>query len=242
MATLDAGLDVLRGQILAQCPLIDKAEIGWIAGADHRQSGPHFPESPPPPGNPDKEVDAIDVPHEPARGLSCFELTEQLRVSRDDRLQLVIFNGRQFSSYERNGIPPFTWRDYNEEDQHTGHAHIQTNDNRTGDRTRPWQISLGGIMADSKDVQAANWRIDAMKEGVDKARGGPAAGESIWIVITLKDLLTKVKELLARPAVVASPIDEAALKLVLTDPEVLAAYSKAVNDEYDRRTLARWSA
>jgi hypothetical protein len=233
MATLDAGLNVLRSQILAQCPLVNKAEIGWIAGPDHRQSGPHFPENPPPPGNPPSEVDAIDVPHAPARGLSCYELTEQLRLSRDDRLQLVIFDGQQFSSYERNGIPSFTWRDYDEEDQHTDHAHIQTNDSRTGNRTRPWQISLGGIMADSKDVQAANWRLDAMAAGSDKARGGPAAGESIWIV-------TKIKELLARPAVVAGPVDEAALKLVLTDPEVLAAYAKATNDEYDRRIRERW--
>jgi hypothetical protein len=88
-------------------------------------------------------------------------------------------------------------------------------------------------MADSKDVQAANWRLDAMAAGSDKARGGPAAGESIWIV-------TKIKELLARPAVVAGPVDEAALKLVLTDPEVLAAYAKATNDEYDRRIRERW--
>lgn len=233
MATLDAGLDVLRSQILAQCPQINRSEIGWIAGGSHRQSGPHFPENPPPPGNPPSEVDAIDVPHEPGRGLDCFDLTEQLRLSRDDRLQLVIFHGMQFSSYARNGIPPYTWRDYNEEDQHLTHAHIQTNDSRSGNRTRPWQISLGGIMADSVDVQAANWRLDAMAAGSEKARGGPAKGESIWIV-------TKIKELLNKPAVVAGPVDAAALKAVLLDPEVVKAYSNAVNDEYDRRIRERW--
>lgn len=241
MATLDAGLNVLRSQILADCPLISFGEIGWIAGPNHRQSGPHFPENPPPPGNPPDEVDAIDVPHEPGRGLNCFELTEQLRLSRDDRLQLVIFAGRQFSSYARDGIAPFTWREYKGEDLHFGHAHIQTNDSRTGNRTRPWQIKLGGIMADSADVQAANWRLDAMAAGSDKARGGPAKGESIWIVTAIKSIAADIKSLLLRPPVVAGPIDAAALKLVLQDPEVLASYAKAVNDEYDERIRRRWS-
>lgn len=234
MATLDAGLNMLRSQILGQCPQIARAEIGWIAGPDHRQSGPHFPERPAPPGNPVDEVDAIDVPHAPERGLDCFDLTEQLRLSRDDRLQLVIFHGQQFSSYWKDGIPPFTWRDYNEEDQHTDHAHIQTNDSRSGNRSRPWQISLGGIMADSIDVQVANYRLDAQAYGSETVRGGPKKGEPMWVVAALNKLLN-------RPQVVAGPVDAAALKAVMKDPEVLAAVAKAVNDEYDARRRAQWT-
>lgn len=150
MATLDPPLDLLRSQILAATTL-RREEIGWIAGADHRQSGPHFPEYPPPPGNPPYEVDAIDPPHDPSRGADMAVLTEALRLSRDPRIKLVIFNRRIFSSYDHAEGDPFTWRPYRESDPHTGHAHIERTDQRRDD-LRPWQI---GIDMDAAAIQAA---------------------------------------------------------------------------------------
>lgn len=152
MATLDPPLDLLRSQILAATGLT-LAEIGWIAGASHRQEGAHFPEYPPPPGNPPYEVDAIDVPHIPSRGADVGVLTESLRRAhasgRDNRLRLVIFNGRQWTNYERNGVPPFTWRDYDGEDDHSGHGHLERTDvNRTN--LTPWEIDMFDAEAERK--------------------------------------------------------------------------------------------
>jgi hypothetical protein len=140
MATLDPPLNLLRSQILA-CTSLNFGEIGWIAGASHRQSGPHFPENPPPPGNPAYEVDAIDVPHAPSRGADMAVLTEALRQSRDPRVKLVIFNGRIFSSYDHADGDPYTWRPYSGEDDHSKHAHIERTDSRRDD-LRPWTIGI----------------------------------------------------------------------------------------------------
>lgn len=142
MATLDPPLDVLRDQIL-DCTTLERAEIGWIAGAGHVQSGGHYPENPPPPGNPPSEVDAIDVPHKPSAGADMHVLTEALRLSRDSRIKFVIFNRRIFSSYDHAEGDPFTWRPYRESDPHTGHAHIERTDQRRTD-LRPWSIGIDG--------------------------------------------------------------------------------------------------
>lgn len=145
MATLDPPLDVLRRQVVAASE-IELSEIGWIAGADHRQEGPHFPEYPAPAGNPPYEVDAIDVPHAPSRGADMSVMTEALRLSRDPRIKLVIFNRRIFSSYDHSEGDPYTWRPYREENPHTGHAHIERTDSLRTD-LRPWSIGIdnGGL-------------------------------------------------------------------------------------------------
>lgn len=150
--TLDKGLANLRNGIAArsQVPL---AEIGWIAGASHRQSGPHYPQSPPPPGNPDKQVDAIDVPHRPDLGVDCHVLCEDLRTIPENRRRLrhVIFDGRQFSSYWMDGIAPYTWRPYTGEDMHRGHAHVEAADD-PHDVIAPWTYRL---MEDELNAQQA---------------------------------------------------------------------------------------
>lgn len=169
MATLDPSLDVLRSEILEQAPEIDRAEIGWIAGADHRQSGPHFPENPAPPGNPPDEVDALDAPHAPDRGLDCHVLCEQLRTTSPNRhlLRLVIFDGRQFSSYARDGYDPWEWRPYYGEDMHREHAHIERDDQDHGD-TSPWGIRLredtdmGKIMFAHDKATNTLWACDGI--------------------------------------------------------------------------------
>lgn len=152
MATLDPPLDLLRSQTLA-CTTLELSEIGWIAGASHRQSGPHFPEYPPPPGNPPYEVDAIDVPHKPSAGADMHVMTEALRLSclagRERRLRLVIFDGEQFSSYDHVDGPAYTWRPYHGEDDHSGHAHIERHDTRRDD-LHPWEIDMFDAAAKAK--------------------------------------------------------------------------------------------
>ena len=48
----------------------------------------------------------------------------------------------------------------------------------------------------------------------------------------------RVAALEARPPVQPAPVDPAALKTALLDPEVLAAIATAVNDEHHRRSAA----
>lgn len=149
---VDKGAQRLIDQVLAATRVARK-DIGTIAGPSHRQSGPHFPEDPPPPGNPAHQVDAVDFPHQPDKGLDCAEFTEDLRQSRDPRLYLVIFDGRQFSSYAKDGIPPFTWRPYSGDDMHRKHCHVEVNDVHH-DETQDWKVfdmAVGGNLT-AKEV------------------------------------------------------------------------------------------
>lgn len=164
MATLDPPLDVLRRQIVAASS-VTLGEIGWIGDPDHQsRTSAHNPEYPAPAGNPPGEVDAIDPPHAPDRGADMAVLTEALRLSRDPRIKLVIFNRRIFSSYNHADGPPYTWRPYSGDDPHTGHAHIERTDQRRDD-LRPWQIGIDDMTPD--EVQAAC--LKAIHQAVDIA-------------------------------------------------------------------------
>lgn len=158
MATLDPPLDVLRRQIVA-CTSVALSEIGWIGDPDHQsRESAHNPEYPAPPGNPPYEVDAIDPPHAPSKGADMAVLTESLRLSRDRRLKLVIFNRRIFSSYDHADGPPFAWRPYGGDDPHTGHAHIERTDSNRDDLS-PWSI---GIDMNPYIQHVMNYRLEAV--------------------------------------------------------------------------------
>lgn len=53
-------------------------------------------------------------------------------------------------------------------------------------------------------------RIEALAKGYDKIRFGGDAGDDVWLV-------KAVKELLARPAVVAGPVDEATIRRIVRE-------------------------
>lgn len=56
------------------------------------------------------------------------------------------------------------------------------------------------------------------------------------LIATIKQLVVDVAELKGRPPVVPAPVDPAAVKAALLDPEFLAAVAKAVNDEDHARS------
>lgn len=95
----------------------------------------------------------------------------------------------------------------------------------------PWDVFLTIITEDgmplSKEDLVNIWGHDLKDgDGVDKA---------YWV---LNRAAAGVADLQARPPVQAAPVDPAALKAVLLDPEVLAAIAKAVNDDAHARSAA----
>lgn len=145
---VDGGLLVLRDQVDEMAPTRHKGSDGTKGDSLHAaRASRHNPEHPPPPGNPDYQVDALDLTHDPARGADMAVVTENIRLSRDPRVNLVIFNRRMFSSYAHGEHPAWTWRPYDGEDPHSGHAHIEVNDTHHDD-TRPWSIGMNA--ADEK--------------------------------------------------------------------------------------------
>lgn len=100
-------------------------------------------------------------------------------------------------------------------------------------------IANGGkLMGDDEDMALSDTdagilvaRVDGLTYAKDNVSFGPQAGEPIPLVRLIKDTAAAVAELKG-PA----PVDPAALKAVLLDPEVLAAIAKAVNDDQHKRT------
>jgi hypothetical protein len=158
----DRSLPVLIGQVNAAAPGRSKASDGLVGDADHAaRESDHNPESPPPPGNPDEQVDAADITHDPADGADMGVVSESIRRSRDRRVKYVIFNRRIFYGYDRAGLPAFTWTSYSGSDPHTGHMHVSVNDVHH-DETQLWAIGIGDMdQADKNVATATTYRTDA---------------------------------------------------------------------------------
>lgn len=163
---VDRGLLVLDHQIDAMAPNRRTGSDGFKGDAAHEaRVSDHNPESPPPPGNPDNQVDAGDWTHDPARGADMGAVSENLRLSRDRRIRYVIFNGRIFYGYDRPGLPAFTWTKYYGSDDHSGHMHLSVNDVHH-DETQPWRIGMNPA-----DEKALINRVNALIDMTDNPFG-----------------------------------------------------------------------
>jgi hypothetical protein len=97
----------------------------------------------------------------------------------------------------------------------------------------PWDVFLSTLEEDDvalsdKDAQALIWRVEAILNNRLAVAGGPTKGEINQVAAALEEVANK-------PPVQSAPVDPAALKAVLLDPEVMAAVAKAVNDDSARR-------
>lgn len=133
----------LVSQINAIAPNRRKDSDGTIGDPAHQaRESAHNPEDSSDadaPGNPDNQVDARDITHDPANGCDIGVFWEQIRTSRDMRARHAIFNRRQFSNRVVGGVPAFTWRDYTGSNPHDKHGHIEIDD-RYHDQVHDWQI------------------------------------------------------------------------------------------------------
>lgn len=90
--------------------------------------------------NPDDDgwVCAVDLDEDLAPGLDLKAFAEQLRQRRDRRIAYVIYEGRTFKSYPRNGYEAWAWQPYTGENAHLHHLHLSiTHDDARFD-TSPW--------------------------------------------------------------------------------------------------------
>lgn len=132
-------LEKLRDQIDAAAPRRNKASDGTIGDADHQnRESDHNPWCGP------GVVTAIDITHDPAKGVDIDKLTDDLQRSRDSRIKYVIANNMIMSG--SSGPSPWVWRSYSGSNPHTRHFHLSVNCNASKDNTRPWELpSLRGI-------------------------------------------------------------------------------------------------
>lgn len=133
MARLAKSLETLRNQINAASPSRSKASDGWIGDAAHKsRASDHNP------WVDDGVVTAIDITHDPARGVDTWKLADHLRERRDPRVKYIISNGR-IASAEKG----WTWRKYTGKNPHSHHVHISVHpDHARYDDTKPWDIDF----------------------------------------------------------------------------------------------------
>lgn len=188
---MDRGLDQLLAQINEAAPGRSKASDGGVGDADHAlRESQHNPESPPPPGNPDDQVDARDFTHDPAHGADMGVVSEAIRQSRDVRVHYVIFNGRIFSSYATNGRNAWEWGTYTGTNMHRSHMHVSVNDIHH-DETQRWKIGID--MAESVGAIAEQYRILALMTLDPKhANSTRIVAEGRLATVPLIDLLKRV--------------------------------------------------
>lgn len=117
-ARIAKSLDALRKQIDAAAPGRDKSSDGWLGDAAHAaRKSDHNP-------NAAGVVTALDITHDPARGVNARALAEALITSRDKRIKYVISN-RQINS---SAVSPWQWRPYDGPNAHEHHVHVSVMD------------------------------------------------------------------------------------------------------------------
>lgn len=144
-------LEVLNAQIRrehprALPPATNVNAWGALADNEHEASSGHYPHYIAGMGS-TAVVVARDFPHAPALGLDGGSVTEALRLSRDARIDYVIFNRRIFSGHQVGSVKPYAWRHYAGPDPHDTHFHVQVRAVASSDGSAPWQTHLGNAQA-----------------------------------------------------------------------------------------------
>ena len=122
----------LLAQINALFPNRSKASDGWIGDTAHAQrKSDHNPDA-------DGTVDAIDITHDPVKGVDIAKLVNVLIAGKDRRVAYIIANGEIISG----NAGPQAWvrRRYSGANKHTKHLHISVLDKFQND-TSPWALS-----------------------------------------------------------------------------------------------------
>lgn len=172
MAYLAPALVRLRSEIDAKFPARSKASDGWIGDSAHSARRSDH--------NPDAKgmVHAIDITNDPAHGVRCEDLVEQLILSKDRRVKYIIWDYEIISGPA--GPSPWVRRHYSGSNPHTKHMHISCVYGPLENDTSTWLEE-----EDMAQVPQSEW--NDLKEKVEK----------LLIAITEKDD-TKVKVVTGR--------------------------------------------
>ena len=181
---VDRGVLRLFEQVDEAAPSRDRSSDGTKGDLAHQlRVSQHNPESPPPPGNPDNQVDAGDFTHDPRSGADMAVVSESIRQSRDRRVRYVIFNQRIFSSYSVPGRSAWTWGTYSGDDPHDGHMHLSVNDEHH-DETQDWQIGIGMNFNQDKVLSAVFNLAETVMLDTDRAIDGKGTLREFPVPIT----------------------------------------------------------
>ncbi len=86
-------------------------------------------------------VTARDFTHDPAGGLDCRWLADELVKHKDPRIKYVIWDHQMVSSYPAYGYKAWAWRPYHGVNAHAHHLHLSVNpESRSWSDKKPWTL------------------------------------------------------------------------------------------------------
>lgn len=96
-------------------PRRSKASDGICARPEHTAANPTS----------DHETgDAFDLTHDPDNGCDVDALFDQIIARRDPRVKYLIWQRKILRSYDKPGIPAWTWTTYTGSNPHVKHGHV----------------------------------------------------------------------------------------------------------------------
>lgn len=129
MARIAESLEQLRRQLNAMAPNRSKVSDGGVGDAAHAaRKSDHNPDG-------GGVVHARDFTHDPAGGLDCNWLAQQLTAGGDRRIKYIIWNARIW----QDG----TWKNYTGENAHRHHLHLSVVSGAAGESAAPWNLGSG---------------------------------------------------------------------------------------------------
>lgn len=157
------------------------------------------------------------------------------------------FLGQSDTDLAPEGYDFVTWTTRQPDDTHRWHGHfsILRQFIESFEHMRNMLLVLGwdGIMGtaaeNQKDFDAMKWRVEALIKNKTTVTGGPTQGEPNLLAQMVIDVEKDVDDLKERPPVQSAPVDpiavQDAVRTVMLEPTVMAAYAKAINDDAARR-------
>lgn len=161
---LTPALSTLRDEVDAMAPGRSKASDGWLG--DQAHASRHSDHN----ADPDGSVDAIDITHDPAHGVDCSLLADQ--VKDDPRIEgggYVIWNWQIW-----NPDIARIWRPYTGTNGHTKHMHVSVSDRGQND-TSPWLEEADDVT--KEDLDAIREMIQNNADKVMKANEADVKAE-----------------------------------------------------------------
>lgn len=139
---LAGSLIALRTQVDTAAPRRSRLSDGTIASSTHTTQNPGSDHEPWYVHKGQAYVTAIDITHDPANGLDCERLFDELWASKDSRIKYVIWNREITSGHA--GPSPWYSRAYKGKNPHTRHLHLSVRADPESLIQRDWD--LGGLM------------------------------------------------------------------------------------------------
>ncbi len=130
-------------------------------------------------------VHAVDLDEDLAPGLDLKAFAERLRRARDPRIAYVIYEGRAFYSWARNGRAAWVWQPYRGPNAHLHHLHLSILRTAAArNDKRPWGFT------DDEEFEMDEKRFQQLVRGV--LNEGTGKGQRTWAG-TVKAILASVQ-------------------------------------------------